>query len=69
MPAIKGVLKTNLHKAPCNILKKIQLSNNTVQRCIDEMGHEVENYLCNYLQTYTPYNWTSQLSLVMKHYN
>jgi len=51
LPAIEEVLKTVLHRPAYDILKKIPLSNNTVQRRIDEMNHDVESYLCNYLQT------------------
>lgn len=48
---IEKVFKTVLHKSKYDILNKIPFSNNTVQRLIDEMGHDVENYLCDYLQT------------------
>ncbi|VVC25087.1 Reverse transcriptase domain [Cinara cedri] len=48
---IEEVLKTVLHRPAYDILKKILLSNITVQRRIDEMSHDVESYLCNYLQT------------------
>ncbi|GBP53596.1 Protein ZBED8 [Eumeta japonica] len=37
LPAVEGVLKTVLHKSSCDILKMIPLSNNTVQRRIDEI--------------------------------
>lgn len=50
LPAIEEVLKTVLHQPAFDTLKRIPLSNNTVQRRIDEMSHDVENYLCNYLQ-------------------
>ena len=51
MPAVEEVLKTVLHKPAYDILKRIPLSNNTVQRRIDDMSHDVESFLCNYLQT------------------
>ncbi|KAJ7319804.1 hypothetical protein JRQ81_019315, partial [Phrynocephalus forsythii] len=50
LPAIEG-LKTVLHKPAYDILKRIPLSNNTVQRCIDEMSCHVQIFLCNYLKT------------------
>ncbi|KAJ8897020.1 hypothetical protein PR048_002366 [Dryococelus australis] len=49
LPAIEEVLKTVLHKSAYDILKRIPLSNNTVQRRIDEMSYDVENVLCNYM--------------------
>ncbi|KAK2578105.1 hypothetical protein KPH14_011616 [Odynerus spinipes] len=51
LPAIEEVLKTVLHEPAGDILKRIPLSNNTIQRRIDEMSYDVENFLCNYLQT------------------
>lgn len=51
LPAVEEVLKTVLHKSPFDILKRIPLSNNTVQRRIDEMSSDIESFLCNYLQT------------------
>lgn len=51
LPAVEEVLKIVLHKSPFDILKKISLSNNTVQRRIDEMSSDVESFLCDYLQT------------------
>lgn len=51
LPAIEEVLKTVLHKPPFDVLKRIPLSNNTVQRRIDEMSSDIESFLCNYLQT------------------
>jgi uncharacterized protein (UPF0305 family) len=50
LPAIEEVLKTVLHKPASNVLKKIPLSNNTVERRIDEMSLDIENFLCNHLQ-------------------
>lgn len=51
LPAVEEVLKTVLHKSSFDILKRIPLSNNTVQRRIDEMSSDVESFLCDYLQT------------------
>jgi len=50
LPAIKEVINTVLHKPASDIIRKIPLSNNSVQR-IDEMGEDVENSLCNHLKT------------------
>ncbi|GFX25458.1 SCAN domain-containing protein 3 [Trichonephila clavipes] len=51
LPAIEEVLKTVTPKSTSNIIRKIPLSNNTVQRRIDEMSQDVESFLCDYLQT------------------
>lgn len=51
LPAVEEVLKTVLHKPAFDVLKRIPLSNNTVQRRIDEMSSDIESFLCNYLQT------------------
>ncbi|GBP17547.1 Zinc finger BED domain-containing protein 5 [Eumeta japonica] len=51
LPAVEEVLKTVLHKSSFDILKRIPLSNNTVQRRIDEMSSDVESFLCDYLRT------------------
>nr|XP_047143076.1 protein ZBED8-like [Hydra vulgaris] len=51
MPAVEEVLKTVLHKPASNIIKRIPLNNNTVERCIDEMSSDIKCFLCNYLQT------------------
>lgn len=51
LPAVEEVLKTVLHKPASDIIKRIPLSNNTVERRIDEMGSDIESFLCNYLQT------------------
>ena len=51
LPAIAEVLNNVLQKPAHDIIKKMPLSNNTVERRIDEMGRDVENILCNFLQT------------------
>ncbi|CAH2002910.1 unnamed protein product [Acanthoscelides obtectus] len=51
LPAVEEVLKTVLHKPASDIIKRIPLSNNTVERRIDEMSSDIESFLCNYLQT------------------
>lgn len=45
LPAVEEVLKTVLHKSPFDVLKRIPLSNNTVQRRIDEMSSDIESIL------------------------
>ncbi|CAH2005853.1 unnamed protein product, partial [Acanthoscelides obtectus] len=52
LPAVEEVLKTVLHKPASDIIKRIPLSNNTVERRIDEMSSDIESFLCNL------YNWT-----------
>jgi hypothetical protein len=39
-----------LHKPAFDIIKKIPLSNNTVQSRIDEMAQSVEELLCEFLK-------------------
>ncbi|CAH1966706.1 unnamed protein product [Acanthoscelides obtectus] len=51
LPTVEKVLKTVLHKPASDIIKRISLSNNTVERHIDEMRSDIESFLCNYLQT------------------
>ncbi|CAH1988487.1 unnamed protein product [Acanthoscelides obtectus] len=51
LPAVEEVLKTVLHKPASDSIKRIPLSNNTVERRIDEMSSDIESFLCNYLQT------------------
>ncbi|CAH1970679.1 unnamed protein product [Acanthoscelides obtectus] len=51
LPAVEEVLKTVLHKPASDIIQRIPLSNNTVERHIDEMSSDIESFLCNYLQT------------------
>jgi hypothetical protein len=50
-PAVSEVLRTVLHKPPSDIIKKIPLSNNTVQRRIDEMSEDEESSLTDFLKT------------------
>ncbi|CAH2001530.1 unnamed protein product [Acanthoscelides obtectus] len=50
LPTVEEVLKTVLHKPASDIIKRIPLSNNTVERRIDEMSSDIESFLCNYLQ-------------------
>lgn len=50
VPSVEEVLKTVPHKPPFDVLKRIPLSINTVQRCTDEMNSYTESFLCNYLQ-------------------
>ncbi|KAJ7316248.1 hypothetical protein JRQ81_002410 [Phrynocephalus forsythii] len=50
LPVVEEVLKTDLHEPAYDTLKRIPFSNNTVQRCIDEMSHGVEIFLCSYLK-------------------
>ena len=51
LPTVEEVLKTVLHKPAFDIIKKISLSKNSVQRRIYEMSYDIESFLCNYLQT------------------
>lgn len=51
LPAVKEVLTTVLHKPAADIIRKIPLSNNSVQRRIDEMAENIEESLCEYLKT------------------
>ncbi|CAH1996675.1 unnamed protein product [Acanthoscelides obtectus] len=51
LPAVEEVLKTVLHKPASDIIKRIPLSNNTVERRTDEMSSDIESFLCNYFQT------------------
>ena len=50
LPVIKEVINTVVHKPASDIIRKIPLSNNLVQRRIDEMGEGVENSLCYHLK-------------------
>lgn len=51
LPAISEVLSIFLHKSSHDIIKTIPLSNNSVQRRIDEMAENVEDVLCSILRT------------------
>lgn len=52
LPAVREVIKTVLHhKTSADVIRKIPLSNNSVQRRIDEMAQDVEISLCDYLKT------------------
>ncbi|GBP27202.1 Zinc finger MYM-type protein 6 [Eumeta japonica] len=51
LPAVEEALKTVLYKSSFDMLKRIPLSNNTVQKRIDEMSSDVESFLCDYLRT------------------
>jgi len=50
LTTINEVIKTMLHKPAFDIIKKNPLSNNTVQRKIDEMAQSVEKLLCEFLK-------------------
>ncbi|KAL4135430.1 hypothetical protein QTP88_007039 [Uroleucon formosanum] len=51
LPAIKEVITTVLHKLAADIIRKIPLSNSSVQRLIYEMAENIEKSLCNHLKT------------------
>ena len=51
LPAIREVLHTVVHKSPDQIIKAIPLSDNSVQRRVDEMAENIEEALCNILAT------------------
>lgn len=51
LPAINEVITTVLHKPAADIIRKIPLSNNSVQRRIDEMAENIEESLCDHLRT------------------
>lgn len=51
LPAIKEVITTVLHKPAADVIRKIPLSNSSVQRRIDEMAENIEESLCNHLKT------------------
>ncbi|GFW88469.1 SCAN domain-containing protein 3 [Trichonephila clavipes] len=51
LAAVEEVLKTVIPKSASDIIRRIPLSNNTVQRRIDEMSQDVESFLYDYLQT------------------
>ncbi|GFR23879.1 SCAN domain-containing protein 3 [Trichonephila clavata] len=51
LPTLEEVLKTVIPKSASDIIKRIPLSNNMVERSIDEMSQDIESFLCDYLQT------------------
>ncbi|GFU99908.1 SCAN domain-containing protein 3 [Trichonephila clavipes] len=51
LPAVEEILKTFIPKSASDIIRRIPLRNNSVQRRIDEMSQDVESVLCDYLQT------------------
>uniref|UniRef100_A0A5S6QNG0 DUF4371 domain-containing protein n=1 Tax=Trichuris muris TaxID=70415 RepID=A0A5S6QNG0_TRIMR len=51
IPVVSEVLETVLHRPSADVVKKIPLSNNTVQRRIDETANNVEDALCSSLRT------------------
>ena len=51
LPAVKEVLDTVLHhKSSSTVIKSIPLSNNTVQRRVDEMATDIEASLCRIIR-------------------
>ena len=48
-PAVREVLHTVVHNSPDQIMKAIPLSDNSVQRRVDEMAENIEETLCNIL--------------------
>ena len=51
LPAVREVLYTVVHKSPDQVIKAIPLSDNSVQRRVDEMAENIEETLCNILMT------------------
>ena len=51
LPAVREVLHTVVHKSPDQIIEAIPLSDNSVQRRVDEMAENIEEALCNILAT------------------
>ncbi|KFD50406.1 hypothetical protein M513_08633 [Trichuris suis] len=51
LPVVTEVFNTVLHKPATDIIKKSPLSNDAVQRRIDEMGKDTEGALCSLLKT------------------
>jgi len=49
LPVVRKVLQTVVHKSPDQIIKAIPLSDNSVQRRIDEMVDDIEETSCNIL--------------------
>ncbi|XP_076804504.1 SCAN domain-containing protein 3-like [Clavelina lepadiformis] len=51
LPSVKEVLDTILHhKASSTVIKSIPLSNNTVQRRVDEKATDIEDSLCSIIR-------------------
>ncbi|KFD51387.1 hypothetical protein M513_07792 [Trichuris suis] len=50
LPVVSEVLNTVLHRPSADVILKIPLSNDTVQRRIDEMAKDVEDALCSILR-------------------
>lgn len=50
LPAIREVVYTVLHKSPKQIIKAIPLSDNFVQRRVNEMAENIGETLCNILR-------------------
>ena len=51
LPAVRKGLHTVVHKLYDQIIKTIPLSDNSVQRRVDEMAENIEETLCNMLRT------------------
>ena len=51
LPAVREVLHTVVHKSPDQIINTISLSDNSVQRRVDEIGENIEKVVCNTLTT------------------
>ena len=51
LPAISEAISTVMHQDASSVVKSIPLSNNSVSRRIDEMALNVEQQLCEVLQT------------------
>ena len=51
LPAIREVISTVMHQDESSVVRSIPLSNNSVSRRIDELALDVEQQLCQVLQT------------------
>ena len=51
LPAIRVVISTVMHQDASSVVRSIPLSNNSVSRRIDELAVDVEQQLCQVLQT------------------
>ena len=49
LPCVKEVIETVMCQSSTPVLSTVPLSNDTVQRCIDEMGDDVESQLVQIL--------------------